>query len=349
MKLTTVELSKVKSINVKSQNINSLQGINYFTSLTSLNAASNHLKELDISGLKKLTTLYLADNNLSSIDFSNNVLLKNISLNNNQLSSIDVSKLLSLAQLAVSSNQLIELDVSKNLELKQLSVNNNLLSGLDLSKNQLLTNYLSVYNNKLINLNLIENISVSKLQQNPNQIISRDGTYDLRKLSDSVIPTRISNIEGATIHGTILSGLENNIDVTYDYDCGNDQILKVVLKVKVKEQNSWLVEPSVDNWNLGNSPSTPVGKAKYGEVIFTYSNSIDNGFTTSIPAASGQWYMKAKVLETDDYTGLEKIVPFQILFDNPATGNNSMTILVCTIFIVIISTIIVFNRRKLKI
>ncbi|WP_367280683.1 hypothetical protein, partial [uncultured Clostridium sp.] len=51
---------------------------------------------------------------------------------------------------------------------------------------------------------------------------------------------------------------------------------------------------------------------KHGEVIFTYSNSPTGKFESAVPSNAGTWYMKATVLATDEYTGLNEIVEFTI-------------------------------------
>ncbi|WP_367280859.1 hypothetical protein, partial [uncultured Clostridium sp.] len=56
----------------------------------------------------------------------------------------------------------------------------------------------------------------------------------------------------------------------------------------------------------------PLGTAKHGEVIFTYSNSPTGKFESAVPSNAGTWYMKATVLATDEYTGLNEIVEFTI-------------------------------------
>ncbi|WP_300966982.1 hypothetical protein, partial [uncultured Clostridium sp.] len=56
----------------------------------------------------------------------------------------------------------------------------------------------------------------------------------------------------------------------------------------------------------------PLGTAKHGEVIFTYSNSPTGKFEATVPSNAGTWYMKATVLATDEYTGLNEIIEFTI-------------------------------------
>ena len=85
------------------------------------------------------------------------------------------------------------------------------------------------------------------------------------------------------------------------------------LKVSVSEnRNEWNVIPSIKGWTYGEKANTPIGTANHGEVIFTYSNSPTGKFESTVPKNAGIWYMKATVLATDEYTGLDKIVEFKI-------------------------------------
>ena len=91
------EAAEVTEIEIRTNKIASLQGIEFFTNLSSL----------------RCTGLF-------------NSMLSNYE---GQLTKLDISKNTKLAYLDCSDNQLITLDVSKNTELAYLSCNNNLLTG----------------------------------------------------------------------------------------------------------------------------------------------------------------------------------------------------------------------------
>ncbi|WP_300896233.1 leucine-rich repeat domain-containing protein [uncultured Clostridium sp.] len=107
---------------------------------------------------------------------------------------------------------------------------------------------------------------------------------------------------------------DKNYDYTkvegYNEDGG---YVERVLQVSVsKVQNTWKVTPSIKGWTYGEKANTPVGDSKYGDVIFTYSNSKTGTFTDVVPTDAGKWYMKATVLATDEYTGFNEIIEFEI-------------------------------------
>lgn len=77
--LTEEETANVTRIMVVGgRDIQSLKGIEYFTALTYLNCASNHLTALDVSKCTKLEVLYCDWNQLTSLDVSKNTALKDL-------------------------------------------------------------------------------------------------------------------------------------------------------------------------------------------------------------------------------------------------------------------------------
>ena len=76
--LTDGEIKAIKSLNVSSQNIRSLKGIEYFYALTSLTCRFNQLTGLDVSKNAALTELYCSSNPLTALDVSKNTALKSL-------------------------------------------------------------------------------------------------------------------------------------------------------------------------------------------------------------------------------------------------------------------------------
>ena len=88
-----------------------------------------------------------------------------------------------------------------------------------------------------------------------------------------------------------------------------------------KAVNDWIVAPSIEGWKSGQSANNPLGQAKFGNIEFTYSNSNNGQFTTTVPNSAGTWYMKATVSGNNNYNGLEKVVSFVILEDEITVSN----------------------------
>ena len=143
----------VTSLDVNSENISDLTGIEFFTDLETLFAFNNNLSAIDISANTSLDGLVLSLNNLTNIDVSNNPNLVSFVLGNNQLTSLDLSNNTALTQVFVENNNLAEIDTSVLPLLAELNVSANTLEVLDLSQNGAL-NQLLCSNNNLISLNL---------------------------------------------------------------------------------------------------------------------------------------------------------------------------------------------------
>ncbi len=131
-KVPTSLINTVSSLDVASENITNLTGIENFEALQTLNVSNNSLTNIDINTLANLTNLDISGNTiptvaisrntnlrsfvarsvgLTAMDFSSNTLLREIDINGNSLTTLDFSSNLSLEVLDVASNQLTFLDV----------------------------------------------------------------------------------------------------------------------------------------------------------------------------------------------------------------------------------------------
>ena len=188
--LTEDEIEEITEIEIYNENIASLKGIEYFSTLTNLAFGQNNVSSIDVSqntALKylgcsgnsltsidvsknlALEELYCDDNQLTTIDVSKNLALEKLDVNGNQLTSIDISKNTALTSLNCRSNKFTSLDVSKNTALRSLDCAYNQLSSLDLSTNTAL-DYLLCYNNSLTSLNVSSNTALRILVCYSNKI-----------------------------------------------------------------------------------------------------------------------------------------------------------------------------------
>ena len=253
-KLSDNEITRVISINVDEKGIKSLKGIEYFTTLRSLECGSNQLTELDISKNIALNELQCDFNQLTELDISKNTALHSLDCGVNQLTELDVSKNTKLINLECSSNQLSELDVSKNTVLVALYCGNNQLSTLDVSKNtaldgllcsgnqlstldvskNIVLTFLGCDNNQLSALDVSKNITLIYLRCHTNQLITLDVSKNtaLTRLEcyanqlttlDISKNTALTRLECSSNQLTILDISKNTV-LTY-LNCGNNQLL----------------------------------------------------------------------------------------------------------------------------
>lgn len=142
------------SLVCKQLDITSLEGIQYFTGITMLDADDNLLTNVSqVSGLTALQTLRLENNQITTLpslsnltnlrvlaaydnqlqslpDLSNNTQLRQLTLYNNQITSLpDLTSLVNLLRIDLGNNKLsVTPDVSSNVLLTQLSLDRNFLT-----------------------------------------------------------------------------------------------------------------------------------------------------------------------------------------------------------------------------
>lgn len=191
------EASEVTNIQVNTENIASLQGIEFFTNLIGLKCEPDysvasgdlddddwhlyrdaHLEEeviglltsLDLSNNTKLEKLQCKGNQLTTLVVSKNEALLYLNCNFNFLANLDVSHNPALTGLYSVYNPLTNLDVSKNTRLTTLECGGSShLESIDLSKNTALT-WLRCSNcSHLTDLNISKNTALTYLECEGNQ------------------------------------------------------------------------------------------------------------------------------------------------------------------------------------
>jgi hypothetical protein len=79
-----------------------------------------------------------------------------------------------------------------------------------------------------------------------------------------------------------------------------------------RAENQWIKELEISGWTYGETGSVPEAAAKFGDVTYTYSDSLDGTYTKEAPTNAGVWYVKASVEGNENYTGLEAAKEFVI-------------------------------------
>ncbi len=227
------EAAAVRTINVNTDNITSLQGIEYFTNLTTLYCRGTNrynselhiteyfgsLTSLDVSQNTALTSLWCGGNQLTSLDVSHNTALTDLRCYNNPLGSLDISKNTALTILYCQRNQLTELDVSHNPALTKIQCLDNQLTSLSVGDNTVLT-VLQCQNNQLTALDVSKNTALAELICRNNQLTSLNvnGATALTKLS-------------CEYNKLITIDLQNNPQLSYCNTWNNPSLLEIWLKV----------------------------------------------------------------------------------------------------------------------
>ena len=178
--LSEDEIAQIDRLYIRGQAVSDLTGIEYFTSMVSLDCSNNKITKLDLSKNTALQQLDCSDNQLTELNLSNNKALTALNCSGNQLTKLDVSKNTALTGLNCSVTGLTKLDVSKNTALTQLNCNNNKLTKLDLSKNTKLTG-LDISFNSLETIDISHNtylLELLKIYEDYERIPSDHMTYE---------------------------------------------------------------------------------------------------------------------------------------------------------------------------
>ena len=164
--LSAAELAAVTTIDVSDMGIQSLQGIEFFPSLTSLTCYGNELTSLDVSQNTEL--VYLNCGSVAVNPVSGETVLRS-----NRLTQLTLGNKPSLQTLLCYGNQLTALDLSQAPELTELGCSTNCLTALDLSA---LTKLQSLYcaDNQMTSLNVRSNTELEHIQCSANRLTSMD-------------------------------------------------------------------------------------------------------------------------------------------------------------------------------
>ena len=178
------EIAAVHKINISDANLRSLDGIEHFTNLTTLDVSGctalefldcrdNQLTSLNVSGCTALEVLLCTDNQLTSLNVSGCTALEVLDCRDNQLTSLNVSGCTALEGLLCEKNQLTSLNLGGYSKLDYLTCWGNQLTSLNVSGYTALY-FLACENNQLTSLNVNNCTALYTLWCGFNQLTSLD-------------------------------------------------------------------------------------------------------------------------------------------------------------------------------
>ena len=174
--------------------VSTLKGIEYFTSLKSLDCSYNKLTSLDVSINTELTEISCGHNALTEINVSNNTKLSKLYSESNPLQELDVSNNTVLTELYCGGNQLTNLDISKNLALTKLSFHHNNITTIDLSKNKALT-WVACPDNQLTDIDVSKNTALTYLYCPYNQLTSLDVSKNSELIEIACMGNQLTSLD----------------------------------------------------------------------------------------------------------------------------------------------------------
>ena len=119
----------------------------------------------------------------------------------------------------------------------------------------------------------------------------------------TITPKTNYTVKGIAENGYTVSGAEtvtnetNSATVTAVYSATGSY--------DTVDTNEFIKPLEIVGWTYGDTQNAPTATAKYGTIKYTYSTAADGEYSEIVPTDAGTYYVKAKVEETDKYTGLE--------------------------------------------
>jgi hypothetical protein len=147
------EAEATTEMTVSSQNIQSMEGIEYFTNLITLWCIKNDITHLDLTQNTALETVVCFLNEMETLLLPQSANLETLRCNNNAIASLDISGNPGLRYLDCKFGSLESLDASNNLLLEEIDCSFNPINFLHVSNCTQLA-ILDCYDNALTELNL---------------------------------------------------------------------------------------------------------------------------------------------------------------------------------------------------
>lgn len=312
--LSVDEINKREEVNISNpsyQEIKSLKGIEYFHQLRNLNCSFSEVKELDISKNSNLYQLSISDTKIKTIDISNNTGLFMLNCSRTDIDKLDLSKNPRLSFLYCSYTKINKLNIENNQNLTNLHCFNTEIKGLDVSNNAKLDT-LSCQNTPLAWLNIGTNNRLRDIDfaiSDSNLTIQVPGeTFDITKLYPGIDPSKITVLNGAQLHGNIISNYKIGSPIEYEYDCGStlDGPKKLKVTLNPEKGDSRIEIAGKLDMEYSGKPVKPIIKKSGSEGKVTYTYEILKGNTWEvfhgIPTDAGTYTIQGH-LTGDDFCG----------------------------------------------
>lgn len=252
------EALAITMIDVDTDNIESLAGIEHMANLTELNCEGpfvmsgyepeegrGKLKTLDVSKNTKLTKLYCGFNQFSSLDLTSNVLLERLRCAGNDLNNLDVSKNTELTRLTAYNNHLSSIDVSNNTKLEVIDLSNNQIKSIDISKNESLATF-NCDDNLLTELDPSNNQKLTNIYCSNNNLSSINVRKNQKLAKLVIIGNSIPQID-----------LRNNSELTHLF-CEKNKIFELDLSNNTKLRQLTVNDNSLSSLTVNCCPEIEI-------------------------------------------------------------------------------------------
>lgn len=336
--LSQKEIKAVTKIDVSGRSLTSLKGIEHFTALTYLDCSKTGITGLDVSKNTALSSLTCTDTKLAWLNTGKNSNLKKKEIKTEislaaDSSSFDISK------------EFSGIDASRIENMTGAKLTKETVSGY--SYNAPVTYEYSTADNQKEEpvLKVTLNLKAEKTAAGQDEVMESKAPETKKAIPEYTVPTDLKATYGQMLSDvklpahfswqvedpgkTPVGNVGNNTfqvtftpDDTTNYETVKDINVTVTVSLNnTKKANSWTKELSIAGWTYGkydNTKNAPSASAQLGTVTYAYASSENGTYTADVPTKAGTWYVKAVVIETNEFEGLEsKPVSFTIAKATP--------------------------------
>lgn len=199
-KVTSMELASIEKLDISSNGIQNINGLQYATNLEILNTDNNNIRDFSaLNDLTNLSVLHVDNNGLNNLDaFKGLKQLRELTVNKNNLTNLaPIYDFTHLTNLEAANNQLTDISALSNLmELKRVILDKNQLYDISPVKNLINLNVFSAYENHITN-----DISIFSSLINLTELT----IYNNLITGDMSTITQLSNLKKLYIQGNKIS------------------------------------------------------------------------------------------------------------------------------------------------
>ena len=216
-----------------------------------------------ISNFKNLRRLTIYAGSFESIDLEHSINLTYVAIYSPNLLSLDLSKSSKLDWLQIMGNpmSLKRLQLPQSGALRVLSIADTGVSSVYLPDSGRLSN-IDISGTPMIAAHLPSGPEFDGSSQKGGPLAAKEiwynpfeGSYDLKKIVPWFDGSKVSNVRGATMNGSVVSGLKGDVTVKYNYATGRGDIKPVIFfKPQVLPQSADQVKVTVTE---GQQPALP--------------------------------------------------------------------------------------------
>jgi len=154
------------------------------------------------------------------------------------------------------------------------------------------------------------NFEIFKAEVSQPEIDSKpyNASIQIADISDTLV-YQVSKNDGGKDVGTYYVEL-TIIDANYKWE--NTTQAKIDVPFVITQGQADVTNLKIENWTYNKDAKTPTAEKNFGNIYFTYSNSLTGQFSSVAPTNAGKHYVKATIDTTANYLGDYEIIEFEI-------------------------------------